>query len=117
MDSMENKRDVEYIRIVWLDACSEEGDRMLNYDGNSADIVFRYKKLHKAPLTEIRVIKNVATAELLAHEFGHFIQYALEEKGFKFKHDEEISFYLEDCMRDFVRKKLYNLEGKDDTKR
>jgi len=117
MDSMEKEREVEYIRIVWLDACSEEGDKMLNYDGNSADIVFRFKKLHKAPLTEIRVIKNVATAELLAHEFGHFIQYALEEKGFKFKHDEEISFYLEDCMRDFVRRKLYNLEGGNDTKR
>jgi hypothetical protein len=117
MDNMENKRDIEYIRIVWVDACSEEGDRMLNYDGNSADIVFRYKKLHKAPLTEIRVIKNVATAELLAHEFGHFIQYALEEKGFTFQHDEEMSFYLEDCMRDFIRKKLYNLEGEDGSKR
>jgi len=117
MDSMEKERKVEYIRIVWLDACSEEGDKMLNDDGNSADIMFRFKKLHKAPLTEIRVIKNVATAEVLAHEFGHFIQFALEEKGFKFKHDEEMSFYLEDCVRDFIRKKLYGLEDENGAKR
>jgi hypothetical protein len=115
---MEKKeRKVEYIRIVWLDACSEEGDRMLNDDGNFADIVYRSKTLHNAPLTEIRIIDNMATAELLAHEFGHFIQHSLMNKGFKFKHDEEVSFYLEDCMRDFIRRKLYNLEGHNDTKK
>jgi len=110
MGNMEKERNIEYIRIVWLDACSEESERMLDYDGNLADIAFRFKKLHKAPLTEIRVINNVVTAELLAHEFGHFIQYALEAKGFKFKHGEELSFYLEDCVRDFMRRKLHGLE-------
>jgi hypothetical protein len=105
-------REIEYIRVVWIEACSEEGDKMLNYEGHFADIVYRNKKLHNAPLTEIRIVKNMTTAELLAHEFGHFIQNSLMNKGFKFRHDEEVSFYLEDCMREFIRKKLYNSEEK-----
>jgi hypothetical protein len=105
-------RQIEYIRVVWVEACDEEGDKMLNEEGNFADIVYRGKKLHNSPLTEIRIVNNMATSELLAHEFGHFIQHSLANKGFTFKHDEEISFYLEDCMRDFMRKKLYNMEDK-----
>jgi hypothetical protein len=105
-------RQIEYIRVVWVEACSEEGDKMLNEEGNFADIVYRKKKLHNAPLTEIRIVNNMTTAELLAHEFGHFIQYSLTNKNIKFKHGEELSFYLEDCIKEFMRKKLYNMEDK-----
>jgi hypothetical protein len=106
----EKTEETEYIRIVWVDIQSEKAQKMIDEEGVAADIGFRFKTLRGKPLTEIRIISNTAKAELLAHEFGHFIQYLLEEKGFEFEHEEEISFLLEDTIKNLLRKKLYNLK-------
>jgi len=106
----EKSEEVEYIKIVWVDIQSEKAQKMIDEDGVEADIGFRLKTLRGKPLTEIRIVNKTATAELLAHEFGHFIQFLLEEKGFEFEHEEEISFLLEDTIKNLLRKKLYNLK-------
>ena len=79
----EKSEEVEYIKIVWVDIQSEKAQKMIDEDGVEADIGFRLKTLRGKPLIEIRIVNKTATAELLAHEFGHFIQFLLEEKGFE----------------------------------
>jgi len=106
----EKTEEIEYIKIVWVDIQSEKAQKMIDEDGVEADIGFRLKTLRGKPLTEIRIVNKTATAELLAHELGHFIQFLLEEKGFEFEHEEEISFLLEDTIKNLLRKKLYNLK-------
>jgi hypothetical protein len=89
----EKSEEIEYIKIVWVDIQSEKAQKMIDEDGVEADIGFRMKTLQGKPLTEIRIINKTATAELLAHELGHFIQFLLEEEALSSNMKKRFLFY------------------------
>ena len=97
---------MEFIKIIYCPDDSKQANEM-EEAGHVADICYKCAKIKGSPVTEIRLRKTEARIEDLAHELGHFIQYRLEEQGFKFKNNEEISFLFEDALRHYLRKILY----------
>ena len=97
---------IEFIKIIYYPDDSKQANEM-EEAWHVADIGYKCAKLKGSSVTEIRFRKAEARVEDLAHELGHFMQYHLEEQGYKFKSGEEISFLFEDAVRHYLRKILY----------
>lgn len=101
----EQEKIIEYIKIVFCPKGTPESQEMED-EGHVAEISYKCSKLHGKAVTEIK-LREEARVEDLAHELWHFLQYHMEEKGYKFKNGEEIAFLLEDTIRVYIRKILY----------
>jgi len=97
---------IEYIKIVYYPGDSKEAEEMSEI-GHVADIAYHCTKIKNSFVTEIRLRKEQVRLEDIAHELGHFLQFMLEEQGFRFASEEELSFVVEDAVRRYIRNLLY----------
>ena len=106
----EKSEEVEYIKIVWINYNSDKAQNLLD-DGLTGEFSFRAKTFQKKYfMSEIKVINDTQAIETIAHELGHYLQFLIEQKGIYFDNDEEVSFIIEDTIKNLLRKKLYNLK-------
>jgi hypothetical protein len=92
-------KEREYIQILRLSEDEKEAEAMQER-GAVAEIERQGNK------TIIYIRKDVARIEDLAHEFGHYFQFILEDEGFVFTDPEYLAYKFEDLLKSVIRKLL-----------
>jgi hypothetical protein len=90
-------KEKEYIQILRFSEDEKEAEAMQER-GVVAEIERQGNK------TTIYVRKDVARIEDLAHEFGHYFQFILEDEGFFFSDPEYLAYKFEDLLKSVIRK-------------